>query len=509
MRNSFVYRFGVLSASGIALNALGFCYRMFLARTVGADGMGVYQLVLPFYSVLQSLTLTGLCTAVSALSARETPYGAKRVFRTASHIFLTLFTVILIVCTTFTDFLSGTLLGDVRTKTAVLLLLPCLLLTGFENLLKNYFYGVQTPRPPMISELTEQVVRFGSVAALFFTFRPQNAGSACALIVLGMVVSEVVSVILLSRFFRKQSASVSRVSVSRRAVLATAIPVTISAVLLNVLGAMNAVLIPRGLTSFGLSPTQATAQYGVLFGMTLPLLTLPLALLGALPAVLIPSLSAQFGAKNTAKARRYASKAFHITGLLAFPMFAMTCLFANQAMEIFYQQKIAEGVLLPLCLATFFAFYQLTGCAVLNGIGKTRHCAGILLISGVLQLIFTLYVSKFGVSAFLWGDVVSTAVCASLCYLTAKKTLTIRIRTKNWLFRPFVSSAISCLLARPLYLRLQADGIPFAIMIAGIVLAVSYLLTLRVMGTSLVSYLKPILKPKSPSQNLRAHPAPM
>jgi len=506
MRDSFVYRFGVLSASGVALNLLGFCYRMFLARGVGADGMGVYQLVLPFYSVLQSLTLTGLCTAVNALSARESIYGAKRVFTAATRIFLTLFAVVFTVCITFTDFLSGTVLGDARTKTAILLLLPCLLLTGFENLLKNYFYGIQTPRPPMISELTEQAVRFCAVAVLLFTFRPTDPGRACALIVLGMVASEVVSVILLSRFFRKEHARPTHVSTTRRNVLYTAVPVTFSAVVLNLLGAMNAVLIPRGLTSFGLSPMQATSQYGILFGMVLPLLTLPLALLGALPAVLIPSLSAQLGAENFAKARRYAGKALHITGLLAFPMTVILLLFANPAMELFYQQKTTEGVLLPLCLATFFAFYQLTGCAVLNGIGKTRHCAGVLLISGLMQLFFTLGVSRFGIPAFLWGDVGSTAVCSALCILAAKKTLSLRIRFRNWVFRPFVSAVVAFTLTRPFYLRLQADHVPFTLLIAGGVLAVSYLLTLRVMGTSLVSYLKPILKPRSPSQTPCSHP---
>lgn len=397
MRESFVYRFGVLSASGIVLNLLGFCYRMFLARTVGSSGMGVYQLVLPFYSVLQSLTLTGLCTAVNALSARESAYGAKRVFKTASRVFLTLFTVVFFLCVTFPDFFSETVLGDARTKTAILLLLPCLLLTGFENLLKNYFYGVQTPRAPITSELTEQIVRFTAVALLLFVFCPLKPGYACALIVLGMVISEVVSVTLLSHFYRKQTAKITRVSTTCRDLIMTAIPVTLSGLALNLLGAANAVLIPRGLISFGLSPAQAVDQYGVLFGMTLPLLTLPLALLGALPAVLIPSLSAQFGCKNLTRARRLAGKALHITGLLAFPMTAILLICGNPAMELFYQQKTTEGVLLPLCLATFFSFYQLSLGAVLNGFGKTRHYAIFSLIAGLIQLGATLLVGEFGI----------------------------------------------------------------------------------------------------------------
>ncbi len=496
MRETLVYRFGVLTASGIALNLLGFCYRTFLARTVGADGMGVYHLVLPFYSLLQSATLTGLCTAVNTLSARESLYGAKAVFKRSARVFLALFALVFTLCITCTDFFAGTVLGDMRTKPALMLTLPCLLLTGFENLLKNYFYGTRFPRAPITSELTEQAVRFGAVFALFFAFRPTDPTTACALILLGMVASEVVSVLLLSRVYRAQRAPITRVLTTRRDVVKTALPIMASGTLLNLLGAVGAVLIPRGLVAFGFSPNAASAEYGELFGMTLPLLSLPLALLGALPAVLIPSLSNSYSQKNVSKARRLAGKAFHITGLLAFPLTALTLLYSDVAMEWFYQQKTAEGVLLPLCLATFFSFYQLTGCAVLNGVGKTRHVALFALISGLVQLVCTLLVGRFGISAFLWGDLFSTALCALLCFVSARHVLRFSVRYQNWVLRPCLATALAAALARPISPCLLAVCVFFA----------AYFLSLRAMGTSLYSYLKPLLKPRFPSQTQRSHP---
>lgn len=59
----------VLTGTGIAGQFLGFVYRILLSRLIGAEIMGLYQLIMPVYSVLLSLTAVGLTAAVSNLSA--------------------------------------------------------------------------------------------------------------------------------------------------------------------------------------------------------------------------------------------------------------------------------------------------------------------------------------------------------------------------------------------------------------------------------------------------------
>ena len=61
----------LLTATGLAGQGLGFLYRIALSRQIGAEVMGLYQLIMPVYSVLLSLTAVGLTAAVSNLSARQ------------------------------------------------------------------------------------------------------------------------------------------------------------------------------------------------------------------------------------------------------------------------------------------------------------------------------------------------------------------------------------------------------------------------------------------------------
>jgi len=505
--HSVFYRISIFTASGIVLNLLGFAYRIFLGRVAGAEGMGLYQLVLPFYSFLQALTLSGLTMAVSTLAAEEAArgslFGAQTALRRGRTLFLLLFSLVACLTAFFSDFIGAHLLGNRETRVSLLLLLPCLLLTGMENLYKNYFYGIGVSRPPITSELTEQTVRFLAVALLIFLRRPQGAGEICACIVLGMVVSEVVSVLLLSRFFKKVPPA--RVHTSRARLISIATPLTLSAVANTLLSSLGAVLIPRRLVAFGLSQAQAIAEYGVLFGMTLPLLSLPFALLGPLTLVLVPRLAESTALAHSSDVRRKAGKALHMSGLLASFSVALLLPLAGPLSQLLYRQKTAEASLLPLCLVTFFGFYQLISAAILSGIGKQRAAALHIILGGSVQLGGTWAVGRFGMMGFLIGDVVSTLLVAWLNLRSVLSALSIRVPWRNWLVTPLLSGALSCLCVRAVFLRMSADGVSlfFATLLSAVLGCALYLCALRAQGTSFLRYFRTLIPPESSSQTPR------
>ena len=55
-RSSMLYGTLVLTLTSIISQVLGFVYRIFLSRLIGAEVMGLYQLIMPVYSVIMSLT---------------------------------------------------------------------------------------------------------------------------------------------------------------------------------------------------------------------------------------------------------------------------------------------------------------------------------------------------------------------------------------------------------------------------------------------------------------------
>ena len=61
----------LLTSAGFISRIIGFFYRIFLSHTIGAQGIGLYQLAFPLQSLILSLTTIGIQTALSRLiSAR-------------------------------------------------------------------------------------------------------------------------------------------------------------------------------------------------------------------------------------------------------------------------------------------------------------------------------------------------------------------------------------------------------------------------------------------------------
>ena len=55
----------ILTCAGMVSRIIGFFYRIFLSKTIGAEGIGIYLLLFPIQTLLFSLTSSGIQTAIS------------------------------------------------------------------------------------------------------------------------------------------------------------------------------------------------------------------------------------------------------------------------------------------------------------------------------------------------------------------------------------------------------------------------------------------------------------
>ena len=197
----------VLTGTGILSQLIGFGYRVLLTRLAGAEILGLYQLILPVYSVLLSLTSVGLTQAVSNLSARYEVLGNRRaIHQLRGQAIKVFFLLALLPCAlllAFSDAASVYILADARTQLGLLLLVPCLLLTGTENLHKHYFYGTGRVLPAALTELVEQVLKAVFILTLLVFLQPSTPEKAVGTIVLGMILCEIFSAVTQVILFRQ------------------------------------------------------------------------------------------------------------------------------------------------------------------------------------------------------------------------------------------------------------------------------------------------------------------
>ncbi len=497
------FSISTIAASNVLLQTLGFLYRIFLSRITGAEGVGVYSLVMPFYSVITSLSLTGITVAVARISAERAAVhdfeGARRSVLISRRIFVSAVFVISFFTLVFHEKISTFFLGDARCIKALPFTLICLLFTGFENILKNYFYGVGRVVPQIVSELSEQIVRIAAVAALLLIFRPEDAGDAVAFILLGMVISELFSSSLLHLFYRpeKRRRGGNGNTVSASKILSVALPVSAAATLNNILSSANAVLLPRRLVESGLSITAATESFGTMFGMTMPLLAFPIAFIAAITSIMVPKLSDGCARGEMRDVRRKAGKAIHTTSLLAMPCMAVLAPLGEVACRVIFKEPAAGGFMLPLSVATLLSYYQITTGALMNGIGMQRRAAVYIVLGGILQLFFTWSVGipHVGMRGFVAGYLVSNALIAALNFFSLARRLKMRPRIRNWFITPALSAALAGVITDIFFKsRFLAGMSPSSALLLSAGLGIfTYCAALSALGTNLFKYLKTLV----------------
>ena len=379
-----------LTALSAVSQLLGFGYRVVLSRLVGAEVMGLYQLIMPVYSVLLSLTAVGLTSAVSNLTSQHLALGNRRGAEQTRVACLRILALLLlpvgvavILCS---DAISVYLLGDARTQLGLILLVPCVALTGVENIHKHCFYGAGLVRPPAVVELLEQLVRTAAVLTLLVLFLPQYPERVVGLIVGGMVICEIFSSCTLVALHRRQRGTGPLPGpgetghVRRRRILAIALPMGFNALLGNLLGAANAALIPQKLVEGGVERSDAISQFGVVCGMTMPMLSLPIVFLGAINLILMPRLARATALGQRETVRRLVSQAMSAVSLLTLPAMAIMVVLGPALGRAMFHQDMVGSYLLPLAVANALSCYGSVLAAALNGISCQRAVAAISLL---------------------------------------------------------------------------------------------------------------------------------
>ena len=289
-KTSVFYQTMMLTFSSLMLQILLFAYRIIITRFSGAGGMGIYQLAIPYYSIIASIALAGITMAVTRLTVEKTAVDDKKstqtIMQTALRMFLFMISASAAVTFIFPDFIAGNILGDVRTKACMLLFVPCLFFTGFENIYKSFFYGVKYVKPNIISENTEISLRIILIFILLYLNQSSLTPEKTAfLIVLAMTISEVFSFTFLGLYYKIYQKKLSSLSNSENSsysakrknkksifseIIRIAVPISASSLLMTIISSVNTILIPKRLVVSGMTQTQAIETLGILMGMTAP-----------------------------------------------------------------------------------------------------------------------------------------------------------------------------------------------------------------------------------------------
>lgn len=482
-RKSIVTSALILTAAGIITRVLGFVYRIYMSNMMGAEGMGLYQLIMPVYGLAWSLACSGFNTTVSKLTAQErakAEYGNMgRVLKQSVIITTTLGLILSLALYFGAQPLSIYFFKDLRTMLPLQILslaFPCM---AAGTCVRGYFIGLQETAVPAVNQVLEQIVRMAVVYLLAAQFIPRGLTYAYAAAVIGIVCEEIFSffyILISYRYFKKKKAYNKRPSLSPQQclgmILTMALPLTANRVTGSLLATWENVLIPGRLQLFGLSAKEAMSEFGRINGMAMPLIFFPTAVLTALSVTLVPAVSEAAAVKNLPRIAGTASKAVLFASITGMGAACLFIFFPDELGMAIYHQPIGQmltllGAMCPLI------YVQIVLSGILNGLGCQMFIFRNSILSSIINIIcIYFFVPLYGLNAFIIGWFISLILVCALEIDKIRKNIALETAFMNWLVKPLLAAAMAGLSA-----RLLADRWLFtwAGPLAGLVLALSVL----------------------------------
>ncbi len=501
----FVKNAAVLTITSLILRTVGIFFRIFLSGKIGAEGMGLYQLIVSIYVLGATFATSGISTAVTRLIADELVCGNARSVRHILRRSVALSVGIGLVSTALIYFGADTIsmywIRDMRAAPALRMLSFSLPSMGVSSCLRGYFIARRRAFNTSYAQLLEQAVRIGVIALLIDRFATMGLATACLAVMIGDTVAEWASCTFLAigcHLDKKQiqaelpTRSSTRTSVVKR-LLAIAAPITTGRYLNTVLRTVENTLVPNSIATYHGSRERGLAEFGALKGMALPLVFFPSSFLSALSTLLIPEISSANALHQESKIRRAVEHTLHLTLLSSILIGAVFFTFADEIGLLLYNSEDVGRYLLVLASLTPIMYAESIVDGILKGLNQQVSSLKYSIADSAIRIVLIVFlVPRFGMNGFLFIMVISNILTSFLNMHRLLKVTGVHLRWSRWVVRPLLGVATAVVLTNALvHLPAFSDWNGIVLTISGILcLCGMYGILLSLLGCIRISELR-------------------
>ncbi len=427
---------------------LGFLFKIYLSREIGAVGMGIYSVALSFFFVLLTLLTSGIPLVVSKKTATDGSTSSKVCSAALILELIVAFSVCLIVV--IFNKPIGSLFAEPQSMTLVLIMLPALVFSGVYSAFRGVLWGEKKFTSVSVVELIEQIARIVSCVVLFTVF--DNKTNAVAL---SMTCACFVSAAACALFYFCGKRKLKSPKTQLKPLIKTSTPITLSRTTSSINNYLIAIAMPFLLMSSGLNTDQSMYVFGSCVGMALPLLYLPITVVGSLAFVMIPTLSEAYANGDKKSMHRQIETALSFSIIVAaviLPVYLAlgeplgTFIYNNTDAGLFL--KKASWLLVPLS-------FENIASSMLNSLDLEKKSLINYLIGAVSMYIvcFSFY-SRFDMDVFMTAFGLSLIVSSVLDVIDIKRRtgfkltffkpllICLAVGYPAWLFTDYVYSII-------------------------------------------------------------------
>lgn len=446
----------ILTLASLITRLLGFGFRVYMSNIMGAEGMGLYQLLFPIYMLLWAASSAGISLAVSKMVAEQTVRGqhsnAVRILKVSLGIALTISVILSLVLYTFSSFIATYYIHEPVTTLSLKILASCIPFMSAACCIRGYFQGRQEMSVSALAQIVEQVARMLVIYLFAGFFIPKGIEYACALGVLGMCVGEVFSFILSFAAFRLKRRKLRfnkptiAYNTAFNTLLTLSIPITANRFLTSSLQSFENILIPIQLQKFGLDSSQALALYGKFSGMALPLLFFPSMVTMSLSTVLVPAISQAVARNSSVTLQKIIGKAIQFSSLIGIGATALFLCFSKEIAVACYGMQDVGTLLKLLAVICPFLYLQNILTGTMNGLGMQKQTFKTNIVGSLtcIMIILTVVPQK-GILGFVLALLIQSGLVTIILLWHVLKNIDLPVDVNNWIVKPIIAALAGAL----------------------------------------------------------------
>ncbi|MFC4098723.1 oligosaccharide flippase family protein, partial [Paenibacillus xanthanilyticus] len=447
---SMVKGAAVLGAAVIVSKLLGTLQKIPLQNMAGDRVFGIYNAVYPFYQLLLAAATAGIPVAVSIVVAEQAASDGRRAADRSLQISALLLAAAgvigFVLMWTGADPISRWI-GDPAASTAIRASALALWVVPVMAALRGYYQGLGRMLPTAVSQLAEQGVRVAAMLWLLLIGLKLGwtdgalAAGATAGSAAGGIAGLAVLILLWARErnmdetggglgSRREAAALGwRRTTSR--LIALALPVTLGALALPVLGVVDSFTVPPLLAASGMSGAEAMAQFG-LYSRGQPLVQLVVMIAGAVGGALVHGFVSARTQGDEAASRAQASLAMQGAWWIGSAAACGLVLLAPAMNRMLYADEAASATFALVGMGALAGTVSATASAVLQGVGSVRAPALYMLAAAAMKAALNAaLVPAYGIAGAAWAGLAALGAAALFAAAAVRRACAARMPARS------------------------------------------------------------------------------
>lgn len=451
----FIKNAVILTVTSFILRGLGLFAKVHLSNKIGAEGIGLYQLIFSVYVLTSTFVTAGVSTGVIRIVSDEIAIGTKEsaIKSLKKCIFICVIWSISLgtIFYTASDLIGKHWINDVRTIPALKIAMVSLPFMSITSCIKGYFIAYRRTSIPSGAQILEQVIRIVLIFFIIDYFIPYGIDCACVAVIISDVLAEISSCFYSYVSYKKEKKRHLKLSCVKNKsskilnkFISVVYPIALNKCLNTGLRTFENMLVPECLRKFTASRGESLAQFGMLKGMAMPILFFPASLLTAFATLLVPEMAEAKALGQDEKVLNMANKTFQTTMTISILVAGIFYIFSYELAEVIYNNVEVGFIIKVLAPLIPFMYLETVVVGILQGLNEQLASLKYNIFDSIIRItLIYLIVPYKGMSGFLFIMILSNIITSTLNSIKALNATKAKILWKKWIIMPLISINVS------------------------------------------------------------------